>query len=112
MDPIDPATAHARRDVRIREVRAGDEAAITRLLADLDVGSRYLRWFTGGVDVRQAADWASHPERSSAVGLLAILGEELVGHAVLVPVPDGRGEVAFEVAAAWRHQGIAGAAGS
>jgi GNAT superfamily N-acetyltransferase len=32
-----------------------------------------------------------------------------VGHAVLIPGPDGGGAVAFEVAAAWRRQGIAGA---
>ncbi|MGI8623545.1 MAG: hypothetical protein ACR2NB_08665 [Solirubrobacteraceae bacterium] len=57
--------------VRIREIRDGDEGAITQLLDGLDSTSRYLRWFTGGADVRKAADWAAHPERASAVGLLA-----------------------------------------
>lgn len=93
----------------LRQIRAGDEAAINRLLVDLDPESRRRRWFTGGVDIARAADWAAHPERSAAVGLLALAGDAPVGHAALVPLLDGRGEVAFEVAAPWRHHGIAGA---
>ena len=93
----------------IREVRAGDGAAIERLLGGLDAQSRYRRWFTGGVDIAGAERWAAHPERVGAVGLLALAGEEPVGHAVLVPSTDARAEVAFEVAAPWRRHGIAGA---
>jgi acetyltransferase len=96
-------------EIAIREIRADDEDAIGRLLADLDPESRRLRWFTGAIDIRRAADWAAHPERCRAVGLLALAGDRLVGHAVLVPDADDRGEVAFEVAAGWRHHGIAGA---
>jgi len=95
--------------VRIREIVAGDEDRIAELLDGLDATSRRRRWFTGAVDVRRAADWAAHPERCSALGLVAFAGEEeLVGHAVLVALADGRAEVAFEVAAPWRHHGIAG----
>jgi GNAT superfamily N-acetyltransferase len=93
----------------IREVRPGDEAAIDDLLGGLDAESRYRRWFTGGVDIRGAEDWAAHPERVAGVGLLAFIGEQPVGHAVLIPTGDGRAEVAFEVAAQWRRHGIAGA---
>jgi GNAT superfamily N-acetyltransferase len=93
----------------IRELRAGDEGAVDRLLTGLDPESRFLRWFSAGVDIHAAADWAAHPARSHAVGLLAFAGEDLVGHAVIIVLPDGRGEVAFEVAAPWRHHGIAGA---
>ncbi|MDX6680238.1 MAG: hypothetical protein QOG94_277 [Solirubrobacteraceae bacterium] len=93
----------------IREVRAGDDAAIEQLLGGLDATSRYRRWFTAGVDIRQAERWASHPERVGAVGLLAFAGVEPVGHAVLVPCATRRAEVAFEVAAPWRRHGIAGA---
>jgi GNAT superfamily N-acetyltransferase len=96
-------------NVCIREVRLDDEAAIKRLIGGLDSESRYLRWFTGAVDIRQASDWAAHPERFSAVGLLALVDGEPVGHAALIPLADGRGEIAFEVAAPWRHHGIAGA---
>jgi len=64
--------------------RPADEAAIEQLLGGLDLESRYLRWFTGGVDVLEAEEWAAHPERYSAVGLLAFAGSEPVGHAVLI----------------------------
>ena len=96
-------------NICIREVCAGDEAAIDDLIAGLDPESRFLRWFSAGVDIHEAADWAAHPARFSAVGLLAFAGEEPVGHATIIPLADGRGEVAFEVAAPWRHHGIAGA---
>jgi len=95
--------------VIIREVGAGDEALIERLLGGLDAQSRYRRWFTGGVDIRGAEQWAAHPERVGGVGLLALIDGEPVGHAALIPGRDGRGEVAFEVAAPWRRHGIAGA---
>ena len=93
--------------VLIREVRAGDEGAIDQLLGGMDAVSRYRRWFTGAVDINGAEDWASHPERVGGVGLLAFIGVQPVGHAVLIPAGDGRGEVAFEVAAQWRRRGIA-----
>jgi GNAT superfamily N-acetyltransferase len=95
--------------IRIRELRAGDEAALDNLITGLDPESRFLRWFSAGVDIHAAIDWAAHPGRSHAVGLLAFAGEEPVGHAVIIVLDDGRGEVAFEVAAPWRHHGIAGA---
>lgn len=79
------------------------------MLGGLDAEARYRRWFTGGVDIRGAEDWAAHPERMGGVGLLAFAGDEPVGHAVLIAGRDGRGEVAFEVAAPWRRHGIAGA---
>ena len=85
-----------------------DAAALEALLSGLDAHSRYTRWFTCAVDVRRAADWAAHPERQHAVGLVAIAGDLVVGHAVLVPAGEHTAEVAFEVAAEWRHQGIAG----
>ncbi|MGI8623546.1 MAG: GNAT family N-acetyltransferase [Solirubrobacteraceae bacterium] len=44
--------------------------------------------------------------RGRAVGFA---GDEPDGHGVLIPAPGGRGEVAFEIAAPWRHRGIAGA---
>jgi GNAT superfamily N-acetyltransferase len=93
----------------IREVRAGDDDAIERLLGGLDADSRYRRWFTGGVDIREAERWATHPDQVGAVGLLAFVGAQPVGHAVLVPCTARRAEVAFEVAAPWRRHGIAGA---
>ena len=94
-------------EVRIREVRAGDEGAIDQLLGGLDAESRYRRWFTGAVDISGAEDWAAHPERMGGVGLLAFVDGHPVGHAALIPAGDKRAEVAFEVAAQWRRRGIA-----
>jgi GNAT superfamily N-acetyltransferase len=95
--------------IEIRELGAGDEEAIGRLLGGLDPESRRRRWFTAATDIQRAADWAAHPDRCCAVGLLALAGAEPFGHGVLVCAQDGRGELAFEVAAPWRHHGIAGA---
>ena len=99
----------AQADFAIREVGTGDEVAIDRLLSGLDGRSRYRRWFSAAVDVGLAAQWAAHPERAGAVGLLAVAEGASVGHGVLVAGADGCGEVAFEVASEWRHHGIAGA---
>lgn len=104
-----PSESQPEAGIEIRELGAGDEEAIGRLLADLDPESRRRRWFTAATDIQRAADWAAHPDRCSTVGLLALVGAEAVGHGVLVCAPDARGEVAFEVAAPWRHHGIAGA---
>ena len=91
----------------IREVRRGDEAGIDRLLEGLDGRSRYRRWFSAGVDIERAVEWAAYPELVDAVGLLAVVDGDFVGHGVLVVAPDGGGEVAFEVAAPWRRHGVA-----
>lgn len=93
--------------ITIRTVRPGDEDAIRQLLSGLDPESSYRRWFTGAVNLQTAIDWASHPERIAAVGLLALADGIPVGHGVLIPCGDHRGEIAFEVAAAWRRHGIA-----
>ena len=71
--------------------------------------SAYKRWFTAGVRVEQAVDWAAHPAAHDAVGLVATIGPEVVGHGVLVLDGAGSGEVAFEVERAWRHHGVASA---
>lgn len=92
----------------IRPIGPGDEAAVDALLSGLDERARFTRWFTGAVDVARQVDWAAHPERTHAVGLLALIDGEVVGHGVLVPSGEREGEVAFEVAAPWRHHGVAG----
>lgn len=93
--------------IEIRAVREADGAGIGRLLDGLDEDARYRRWFTGGVDIASATRWAAHPDRVGATGLVALVAGEVVGHAVLAPAGEGRGEVAFEVAADWRHHGVA-----
>jgi RimJ/RimL family protein N-acetyltransferase len=93
---------------RLRPVRPEDLAAIEALLDGLDDRDRYRRWFTAAVNLHRAALWATHPERQGGVGLVADAGGRVVGHGALAPIDARRAEVAFEVAADWRHHGIAG----
>jgi GNAT superfamily N-acetyltransferase len=95
--------------VVVRAVKPGDLDALDALMSSLDPQARCRRWFTGAVDVHRAAAWAAHPQRDAAVGLVATTADgRIVGHAALVPMDEARGEVCFEVAADWRHLGIAG----
>lgn len=96
--------------VVVRPVAPGDLPGLDGLLAGFDEQSRYRRWFTPAIDIHRAAAWAADPGREHAVGLVAVApAGEIVGHAALVPIDGERAEVCFEVAAPWRHHGIAGA---
>ncbi len=102
-------TARLATAIRVRAIGPDDAPRVAGLLDGLSEEDRYHRWFTGGVDLPGAVRWASHPETQDAVGLLALAdGDEVVGHAVLVPDGADDGEVAFEVLPGWRHHGIAG----
>jgi len=95
--------------VGIRPVVPADLPGLDALLSALDGRSRYRRWFSEAIDVHRAAAWAAHPEEKDAIGIVAAgPGGEIVGHAAAIPMGDGRGEVCFEVAAPWRHHGVAG----
>ena len=94
--------------VEIRPVMPGDLIGLDALLSALDGQARYRRWFSGGIDVHRAAAWAADPDRHRAVGLVATRPNgEIVGHGALIAIDDERAEVCFEVAAPWRHRGIA-----
>lgn len=101
--------SHAQPAVQVRPVIAEDLPRLDSLLNGLDDRSRYLRWFYGAIDIGAAVSWAAHPERNHASGFVAIASNgELVGHAALIPMDESRAEVCFEVAAPWRHLGVAG----
>jgi len=105
-DPVTTGPA----PVTVRRVVPGDLPRLDALLTGLDDQGRYRRWFTGAIDIHRAVAWAAQPERHHAVGLVAITAaDELVGHAASVMIDDVSAEVCFEVAAPWRHHGIAGA---
>ncbi|MCW2957596.1 MAG: CoA-binding domain protein [Solirubrobacterales bacterium] len=95
--------------LRIRPVAPEDREGIEQLLEGLSLEARERRFFTGAVDLGRAAAWATHPERVDAVGLVVAGPDGIAGHGVLVPMDATTAEVAFEVAASWRHQGVAGA---
>jgi GNAT superfamily N-acetyltransferase len=93
-------------EARIRRVLRTDLAAIERLLGGLSEDARYRRWFSAAeIDLPAAARWAINPP--GGLGLVAVVGDEIVGHGALVSNGAGHAEVAFEVAEPWRRHGIA-----
>jgi GNAT superfamily N-acetyltransferase len=96
--------------LRIRPIRPEEDVAeLGYLLEGLSLEARERRFFTGAVDLERAIRWAAHPELVDGVGLVAEHGGQIAGHGVLVPIDSTTAEVAFEVAAPWRHRGVAGA---
>ncbi len=93
--------------VAVRPVAPGDLPGLEALFGGLTKEASYRRWFTHAVDIRRAAIWAAYPEAEDALGLVATANGEIVGHGALIPIDDERAEVCFEVAAAWRQQGLA-----
>lgn len=92
----------------VRPVVPDDLPGLDALLGALTDRDRYRRWFTVATDLHRAAAWATHPGKD-ALGLVATAPNgEIVGHAALIPVGDGRAEVCFEVAGPWRRRGVAG----
>lgn len=95
--------------ISIRQVEPGDLEKLDTLMSSLDAESRTRRWFSGATDIHKAALWAAQPDHRDVVGLVAeTVQGRLVGHAALVRIDEARAEVCFEVAASWRHHGIAG----
>jgi GNAT superfamily N-acetyltransferase len=106
--PITPELVRLRDGSRVtvRPVCEQDEPALHSFLAGLCTQARYLRFFTGGADVRRAARLAAAtgPDR---YGLLA--HDEsgvLVGHALYIQLDDTRAEVAVEVSDHLHDRGL------
>jgi GNAT superfamily N-acetyltransferase len=93
----------------IRTVTREDEASILTFLAGLSIGSRRLRFFGTGVDLRAEAHRGAAGDDSDHHGLLAIAPERgVVGHAIYVRVPGSeRAEVAVAVADDLHRLGLA-----
>ncbi len=85
--------------VSIGPVRLGDEPALRRFLRELCPEARRLRFFSGAVDVVEAARWASDPATGGRCGLVARDATgAIVGHAVYMALDSTSAEVAVEVA--------------
>lgn len=92
--------------VTIRPVVAGDEPPLRTFLGDLCSEARRLRYFSGAVDIADAAHLAAEtsPDR---YGLVA--HDEtgaIVGHASYVRLSKGRAEVAVEIADRLHGRGL------
>ncbi len=104
-----PVVLRDGRQVRIRAVRADDEAAMLALLQSLSLESRQRRFFSVAVDLAEAARLASHSAWPEAVGLVALADDSraLVAHALAIRANENEAEVAFEVAEAYHDDGLA-----
>ena len=94
--------------VHVRPVRPEDQDDLLRFLEGLSTDSLGLRFFSAGVNLRAAADWAAQVDygTGSASSRLAGADQRIVGHAAYDRTGVDRAEVAFEVADALQGQGL------
>jgi acyl-CoA synthetase (NDP forming)/GNAT superfamily N-acetyltransferase len=99
----DGSTAH------VRPVVPADQPALRDFLAGLSENSRWLRFFSLGVDLDKAAARAAAGDRADGYGLIVATGaqERVVAHAVFEVERPGRAEVAFAVADEMQGRGVA-----
>ncbi len=109
-DPRDGAYVALRlRDgdrIHVREALPADEPAIAVFLAGLCLEARWLRFFSGGIDLEGMAHTAAAtgPDR---IGLIALdESGAIVGHALSIKLALERAEVAVEVADALHGEGL------
>jgi len=89
---------------RVRPVEPSDEPALREFLAGLSQDSRWLRFFSLGVDLDRAAARAASP---GGYGLIVTSDDRVVAHAVYEIERPGRAEVAFAVADEMQGRGLA-----
>ncbi|MDQ2635716.1 MAG: hypothetical protein M3Y83_02420, partial [Actinomycetota bacterium] len=61
--------------VTVRALVATDEPALRRLLGELSIESRTLRFFSAGADVQRAATYMAHLTPDRGRGLVAVSGD-------------------------------------
>jgi acetate---CoA ligase (ADP-forming) len=98
----DGSTAH------VRPVRLQDGPRIEAFFRDLSGESRYMRFFSGFLDVEKAAGWAVDVDYSSRYGLVATVGPEsvVIAHATYLQTEPDRAEVALAIADAFQGKGL------
>jgi acyl-CoA synthetase (NDP forming)/GNAT superfamily N-acetyltransferase len=94
---------------RVRPVSPADAPALRTFLGGLSPNSRWLRFFSLGVNLDKAAEMAAKGHRPGAYGLIVTTGaeERIVAHAVFERERPNRAEVAFAVADEMQGRGLA-----
>lgn len=94
--------------VHVRPARPDDRESLLEFLRELSVESRTFRFFSPGVNLSTAADWASDVDYEQRYGLIAIGGKHprIVGHAGYERTDGDRAEVAFAVADEYQGRGL------
>lgn len=110
--PVVPTVDVALRDgstVRVRPITEADRDELRALLGRLSDESRWLRFFSAGVNLDRMAQWGATRGGGQGYGVVATAGspERIVGHAAYVRDDGDRAEIAFEVAEDRHGQGIA-----
>jgi GNAT superfamily N-acetyltransferase len=93
--------------VRIRTPCQADAEAVHAFLAGLSASTQYQRFFTGlgSVSPSLVRDLTAVTPRQQV--LLAMLGPEVIGHAMAATNRDGAIELGVVVADGHRHEGVA-----
>ena len=95
------------RTVRVRPVRAGDEAAIRAFLEGLSPESIGFRFF-GMPNLDWVISWSVDVDYASRFALVAETGfpPSIIAHSAYIRLDEESAEIAFMVADAWQGQGI------
>ena len=104
-----PHRAARRLDRAVRPVVPADAPALREFLGGLSENSRWLRFFSLGVNLDKAASAAAAGDRPEGYGLIVTTGaeERVVAHAVFELERPDRAEVAFAVADEMQGRGLA-----
>ena len=110
--PADRAVDVALRNgttLHLRPIRSADEEPLQAMLAGLSSEARAFRFFSGGVDLRQAAHDACDVDYADRYGVVAVSGhgERILAHGMYGRETADRAEVAFTVVEELRGEGIA-----
>jgi GNAT superfamily N-acetyltransferase len=92
--------------LRVREVVPDDLDGLLALYRGLSTTDRYRRFFSGSLPPDDFFERMAAPTAAGAVELVATVdtghGEDIVGEAGYVPLPDGDAELGMVVAERWR----------
>ncbi|HYT81146.1 MAG TPA: GNAT family N-acetyltransferase [Actinomycetota bacterium] len=94
--------------VHVRPVRAEDKPALLAFLRGLSADSRYLRFFSGSVDLADAATRAVDVDYDRKLAVVAEAGGErhVVAHAIYLSTAPERAEVALAISDAYQGRGL------
>jgi acetyl coenzyme A synthetase (ADP forming)-like protein len=94
--------------LHVRPIRASDKEKIMRFFESLSEQSRWLRFFSGAVNLERTTEWATKVDYRSRFGLVATAGEEgtVVAHAAYQRTAADRAEVAFAITDDFQGRGL------
>ncbi len=101
---VEPAVLRDGAAVDVRVTTPADLLLLTQFHAEFADESRRMRSLVFGAEVDSPALLRLLPD---VAGLVALAGRQVVGHGCLVPTGVATAELAFAVADAWQHRGLA-----